>query len=74
DPVGKARRLQTLGLSYREAEVLLWVGEGKSNDEIGTILNISSRTVAKHLELIFRKIKVETRVAAALRVKEVCPG
>ena len=74
DPAGKARRLQTLGLSVREAEVLLWVSEGKSNDEVGTILGISSRTVAKHLELIFRKIKVESRVAAALRAKEVCPG
>ncbi|WAC21263.1 helix-turn-helix transcriptional regulator [Luteolibacter sp. SL250] len=74
DPRGNARRLQSLGLSSREAEVLLWVSEGKSNDEIGTILGISPRTVAKHLELIFRKIKVETRVAAALRAKEVCPG
>jgi DNA-binding CsgD family transcriptional regulator len=73
DPGGKARRLQALGLSGREAEVLLWVSEGKSNDEIGTILGISSRTVAKHLELIFRKIHVETRVAAALRAKEICP-
>ncbi|MBX3741519.1 MAG: hypothetical protein KF712_11040 [Akkermansiaceae bacterium] len=74
DPHGKTRRLQTLGLSSREAEVLLWVSEGKSNDEIGTILGISSRTVAKHLEQIFRKINVETRVAAALRAKEICPG
>lgn len=66
----RTEKLQSLGLSKREAEVLHWVGEGKSNTEIGTILGISPRTVGKHLELIFKKIQVDTRVAAALRVKE----
>jgi DNA-binding CsgD family transcriptional regulator len=66
----QAGRLRSLGLSKREAEVLHWIGEGKSNSEIGTILGISSRTVGKHLELIFQKINVDTRVAAALRAKE----
>jgi DNA-binding CsgD family transcriptional regulator len=66
--------LQALGLSKREAEVLHWVGEGKSNQDIGTILTISARTVGKHLEAIFKKIDVDTRVAAALRAKEVTPS
>ncbi len=67
----KLQGLRTLGLSRREAEVLHWVGEGKSNMEIGTILTISARTVGKHLESVFKKIDVDTRVAAALRAKEV---
>lgn len=70
----KTQRLRTLGLSKREAEVLYWVGEGKSNPEIGTVLSISPRTVAKHLEVIFKKIDVDTRLAAALRVKETAQG
>lgn len=71
DPGRKTPSLRALGLSKREAEVLHWVGEGKSNIEIGTILGISSRTVGKHLEMIFQKINVDSRVAAALRVREL---
>jgi DNA-binding CsgD family transcriptional regulator len=53
-------------LSIREAEVLKWVAEAKTNKEIGLILGISPRTVQKHLESIFAKLGVETRTAAAL--------
>ncbi len=59
------RALGPLGLSPREAEVLAWVVEGKTNGEIGIILGARPRTVAKHLERIFRKLGVETRTAAA---------
>jgi DNA-binding response OmpR family regulator/DNA-binding CsgD family transcriptional regulator len=53
------------GLTSREAEVLLWVSRGKSNRDIGEILNISPRTVNKHLEQVFVKLGVENRAAAA---------
>lgn len=53
------------GLTRREAEVLRWVAHGKTNTEIGAILSVSSRTVQKHIEHIFKKLGVETRVAAA---------
>jgi DNA-binding response OmpR family regulator len=58
---------QTLQLTSREAEVLLWISRGKSNREIGEILNISPRTVNKHLEQVFVKLGVENRAAAAAR-------
>ena len=58
---------ERLGLSQREAEVLLWVAQGKTNIEIGIILGLSPRTVQKHLERIFQKLGVETRTAAAMR-------
>ena len=48
----------------REAEVLSWLAQGKTNDEIGMILGISSRTVAKHLEALYPKLGVENRTAA----------
>lgn len=59
-------RLRTaFGLTEREAEVLLWVGNGKANREIAVILAMSPRTVNKHLEQIFRKLGVENRTSAA---------
>jgi DNA-binding CsgD family transcriptional regulator len=60
------RRRQHTSLSTREAEVLAWVAEAKTNKEVALILGISSRTVQKHLESIFAKLGVETRTAAAL--------
>jgi DNA-binding CsgD family transcriptional regulator len=57
--------LQRLGLTNREAEVLLWVSQGKSNAEIAIILASKVRTVAKHLERVFAKLMVENRTAAA---------
>ena len=65
-----AAPLQSLGLTAREAEVLLWVAQGKTNPEIGTILGLSPGTVHKHTEHIFEKLGVETRTAAAARAWE----
>jgi DNA-binding response OmpR family regulator/DNA-binding CsgD family transcriptional regulator len=55
---------RTFSLTSREAEVLLWLSRGKSNRDIGEILNISPRTVNKHLEQVFVKLGVENRAAA----------
>ena len=60
-----AERFRDLGLTPREADVLAWVGRGKTNAEIATILAASRRTVDKHVERILRKLGVETRTAAA---------
>ncbi len=56
---------QRLGLTTRESEVLLWLGRGKPNRDIAEILGLSPRTVNKHLELIYAKLGVENRAAAA---------
>lgn len=53
-------------LSPREDEVMLWLSEGKSNEEIGIILSISHHTVKNHLDRIYRKIGVDNRHAAML--------
>ena len=66
-----ARPLQSLGLTSREAEVLLWLSEGKSNSEIAIILTAKVRTIAKHLERVFAKLMVENRTAAAHAAMEV---
>jgi DNA-binding response OmpR family regulator len=51
-------------LTEREIEVLRWVSCGKTNKDIGDILQLSPRTVNKHLEHIYIKLGVETRTAA----------
>ena len=55
---------RALKLTRREAEVLHWVALGKTNVEVGSVLQMSPRTVNKHLEHIFQKLSVETRTAA----------
>lgn len=63
---GETAILQSaLGLTPRESDVLLWIAAGKSNRDTSEILNISARTVNKHLEQIFIKLGVENRAAAA---------
>ena len=54
-----------LGLTAREAEVLLWISRGKSNRDIGDILGLRPGTVTKHLEQIYIKLGVENRASAA---------
>ena len=52
-------------LTQRETEVLSWIAQGKSNRDIASILSLSPRTIDKHLEVIFGKLAVENRTAAA---------
>ena len=59
------KALLALGLTAREAEVLYWISEGKTNPEIAIILDSSINTVKKHANNLFAKIGVETRTAAA---------
>jgi DNA-binding NarL/FixJ family response regulator len=62
--------LLALGLTPREAEVLLWVAQGKANSDVGSILGMSEKTVKIHLGHIFEKLNVETRTAAARTAME----
>lgn len=51
-------------LSEREAEIMKWVAKGKTNGEIGSILNVSSFTVKNHMQRIFKKLDVFNRAQA----------
>lgn len=53
-----------LGLTLREAEVFYWVSEGKSSPEIALLLELSARTVEKHISNIYIKLGVENRASA----------
>ena len=64
-PSGAEKLKAELPLTDRESEVLYWIGTGKTNREIGQIINTSPRTVNKHLEQVFRKLEVDNRTSAA---------
>jgi DNA-binding NarL/FixJ family response regulator len=57
-----ARVLRTL--TPREFEILRLIVDGLSNDEIAVRLQISVRTVATHVQNVFRKLQVHSRVQA----------
>ncbi len=63
--VRRRRMSARWGLSEREAEVLSFIGEGKTGPEIALLLAISHDTVRKHTSKILEKLEVETRTAAA---------
>lgn len=54
-------------VSAREMEILYWVREGKSNEEIGLILGISGLTVKNHLQRLYRLLGVSNRAHAIAR-------
>lgn len=63
-----ARRARSRGrlsrLTPRERQVLGHVAEGRTNAEIGWLLDISPETVRKHLENAYAKLGVHTRTGA----------
>jgi DNA-binding NarL/FixJ family response regulator len=61
----EAQLRRRLGVTSREAEVLLWLMRGKQSRDIADILGLSPRTVMKHLEQIYAKLGVENRASAA---------
>jgi DNA-binding NarL/FixJ family response regulator len=71
---GEALLREKLGLTAREAEVLLWISRGKSNRDIGEILGLRPGTVTKHLEQVYIKLGVENRAAAAAVAVRIASG
>jgi DNA-binding NarL/FixJ family response regulator len=66
--------LESMGITAREAEVLLWVAQGKSNADISIILGMAEATVKRHLTNLFEKLGIESRNAATLRALEILGG
>jgi len=62
----RVRQAQPAGLSDREVEVLRLIAQGRSNKEIARALTIAEKTAGHHVEHIYAKTGVTTRVGAAL--------
>jgi DNA-binding CsgD family transcriptional regulator len=58
------------GLTEREIEILRMLARGMSRRQIADELILSQHTVRHHLEHIYSKVGVGTRVAAALFAAE----
>lgn len=61
-------------LTQREREIMQWVAVGKTDDEIGKILSISTATVHEHVESSKRKLDAFRRtyaVVQAIRLGEI---
>ena len=64
-----ADRLAALGLTPREAEVLQHAAGGRTNEQIAQELFVSVRTVKKHLEHVYQKLGVRTRMGAVAKAR-----
>ncbi|MDB5929096.1 MAG: transcriptional regulator, LuxR family [Polaromonas sp.] len=62
---------EAFGLSEREIQIMDWVAMGKTNSEIGSILNISGFTVKNHMQRIFQKLNVFNRAQAVSKINGV---
>ena len=62
---------RAFGLTPREAEVLIWVAQGKSNADVAAILGMSDKTAKQHLGVCFQKMGVESRNAATIMALEI---
>jgi DNA-binding CsgD family transcriptional regulator len=59
-------RTVTKALTKRQLEVLLLVGTGKSNAEIGEALSASPNTIKLHVSAILKRLALETRAQAVV--------
>ena len=57
---------EIVGLTRRESQILALLGDGASNKEIATALDVSVSTVKSHLTNVFRKLGQPDRLRLAL--------
>ncbi len=61
---------EDFGLSKREIEVLEHLSTGLIYDEIASNLNVSTGTIRKHVENIYRKLQVHSKVEAVQKANK----
>ncbi|OED47648.1 autoinducer binding domain-containing protein [Leisingera sp. S232] len=54
-------------LTKRQREVLQWVGDGKTTQDIALLMGLTSATIEKHLRLARESLSVETTAQAVLK-------
>lgn len=59
--------LESLGLTNREAELLLGIAQGQTNKQLAENLSISPLTLKTHMQRLYRKLGVKSRAEALSR-------
>ena len=65
-------KLEELGITPREHEILGLIAEGLSNREIGERLFVSENTVKTHSSRLFAKLEVQRRTQAIAKARDLC--
>jgi len=65
------RSLMSFGLSPPQSEVVFWMLKGKSNSDIGAILDIGTQAVRQRSIAIFKKFGVDGRLAMQREILNV---
>ncbi len=68
---GDLVKLEELGISKREHQMLQHIAMGLSNQEIADKLSLSPNTVKSHISSVFVKLDVSRRTQAIRRAKEL---
>ncbi|PTX59250.1 regulatory LuxR family protein [Kordia periserrulae] len=65
------QKIEDLGLSKREYEVLCKLAKGHSNKEIASLLFVSESTIKTHVSNVYTKLNVKRRTQAIQKAKEL---
>ena len=65
------KKIEALGISKREYEVLILISKGMSNKEIADSLFVSESTVKTHVSNLLLKLDAERRTQAIKKAKEL---
>ena len=68
------KSLQDFGLSSREAEILVLIEKGMTNQEIADQLFVSLSTIKTHTSNIYAKLSVKNRTQAIVKARSITPG
>jgi DNA-binding NarL/FixJ family response regulator len=61
-------------LTGRELEILEFIAQGMSNQDIAASLNIASKTISNHISNIFNKLQVADRAQAVIKARRAGLG
>ena len=64
-------KIEQLGLTEREFEVLTFLASGKSNQEIADTLHLSLNTIKTHCAKLYEKLDVSRRTQAVQKGREL---
>lgn len=63
--------IASLGITFREQEVLALLAAGKSNKEIAQKLGVSPNTVKTQVASLYQKLEVQRRTQAVQKAREL---